>query len=129
LLPVDQPQGLSLRLTVRPGVTGWAQVCGGKLITAEEKNALDEWYIDHASFRLEMIILARTVKAFLTGDRRDEMAISAALSEEPGGDDTGFSEAAKLPETDAPSGVVIQAHPAPSEAPAVIVQRAKAVGS
>jgi lipopolysaccharide/colanic/teichoic acid biosynthesis glycosyltransferase len=129
LLPVDQPEGLSLRLTVRPGVTGWAQVCGGKLITVEEKNALDEWYIDHASFKLEISILARTVKAFLTGDRRDEKAISAALSEKPGGDDAGFSEAAELQEVDAPSGIVIQAHPAPSDAPAVIVQRAKAVGS
>lgn len=129
LLPVDQPQGLSLRLTVRPGVTGWAQVCGGKLITVEEKNALDEWYIHHASFRLEMVILSRTMKAFLTGDRRDEKAILAALSEKPGGDNSEFSEAAELQETDAPSGIVIQADPAPSDAPAVIVQRAKAIGS
>jgi lipopolysaccharide/colanic/teichoic acid biosynthesis glycosyltransferase len=132
LLPVDQPQGLSLRLTVRPGVTGWAQVCGGKLITAEEKSALDEWYIHHASFRLETIILARTVKAFLTGDRRDEKAILAALSEKPGGADTEFSEAAELKEIDAPSGIVIQADPASSNATATtdgVDQRANGVGA
>ncbi len=49
LLPVDQPEGQSLRLAIRPGITGWAQICGGTLISPEEKNALDEWYIWHAS--------------------------------------------------------------------------------
>ena len=48
LLPIDQPMQSSFRLAVRPGVTGWAQVCGGRLISVDEKNALDEWYIRHA---------------------------------------------------------------------------------
>lgn len=79
LLPEDQPKDLSLRLTVRPGVTGWAQVCGGKLISPEEKKALDEWYIRHASPVLDLIILRRTVLTLFAGDRRDEASISAAL--------------------------------------------------
>ena len=81
LLPVDQPQEESMRLTIRPGVTGWAQICGGKLITPEEKNALDEWYIRHASLGLDMTIVLRTVWTLLIGDRRNERAISIALLE------------------------------------------------
>ncbi len=81
LLPVDQPKDASFRLAVRPGVTGWAQVCGGKLISTEEKNALDEWYIRHASLRLDLAILRRTVRTLFMGDRRDEKSIAAALVE------------------------------------------------
>ena len=79
LLPVDQPQGQSQRLIVRPGVTGWAQICGGTLISPEEKNALDEWYIRHASLRLDLAILLRTVGMLLNADHRNEKAISMAL--------------------------------------------------
>src|SRR5205807_3183546 len=43
LLPRDQPANASVRLSVPPGITGWAQVNGGKLLSAEEKDALDEW--------------------------------------------------------------------------------------
>jgi lipopolysaccharide/colanic/teichoic acid biosynthesis glycosyltransferase len=78
LLPIDQPKA-SFRLAVRPGVTGWAQVCGGKLISVDEKNALDEWYIRQASLRLDLLIVARTMVTLLTGDRRDEAAIALAL--------------------------------------------------
>ena len=38
---------------VRPGITGWAQINGGNLITKEEKGALDDWYIRHASLWLD----------------------------------------------------------------------------
>ena len=80
LLPVDQPSDFFRRLLVRPGLTGWAQICGGKVITAEEKNALDEWYIRHASLRLDLIIFMRTVWMLLiTGDRRDDTAIAIAM--------------------------------------------------
>jgi lipopolysaccharide/colanic/teichoic acid biosynthesis glycosyltransferase len=81
LLPIDQPHGPTTRLTVRPGVTGWAQVCGGTLISVEEKNALDEWYIRHGSLRLDLIIAFQTVGVLLRGERRNEKAISQALSE------------------------------------------------
>lgn len=86
LLPVDQPQGPTLRLTVRPGVTGWAQICGGNSITVEEKNALDEWYIRHASLRLDFAIVCRTIGMLLKGDRRNEKAIALALLERASSD-------------------------------------------
>ncbi len=81
LLAADQPPDTTLRLSVRPGLTGWAQICGGKLISAEEKNALDEWYIRHASLRLDATIVLRTTRMLLTSDRRAEKAIALALSE------------------------------------------------
>jgi lipopolysaccharide/colanic/teichoic acid biosynthesis glycosyltransferase len=78
LLPADQPKNLSLRLHVRPGLTGLAQINGGKLLTPEEKDLLDDWYIRHASLRLDLLILVRTVWVVFGGDRRNEGAIEAA---------------------------------------------------
>jgi hypothetical protein len=34
---------------VRPGITGWAQINGGNLVTTEEKGALDDWYVRRPS--------------------------------------------------------------------------------
>ncbi|MFZ0846191.1 MAG: sugar transferase [Pseudolabrys sp.] len=70
LLPRDQPPDPSLRLMVRPGITGWAQVNGGKLLTSAEKNELDEWYIRNASLRLDLWILAKTIVVIFRGERR-----------------------------------------------------------
>lgn len=81
LLPIDQPDDSTLRLAVRPGLTGWAQISGGKLISIKEKNALDEWYVRHASYGLDMIILFRTALMLLGGDRRNEKWILAAVQE------------------------------------------------
>src|SRR5262249_30200008 len=45
LLPRDQHDAHRARLLVRPGLTGWAQVVGGRTISAEDKAALDVWYV------------------------------------------------------------------------------------
>jgi lipopolysaccharide/colanic/teichoic acid biosynthesis glycosyltransferase len=92
LLPADQPEDLEVRLMVRPGLSGWAQVCGGKLISADEKNALDAWYIRHASLWLDLKIIVRTIWMLsATGDRRNEKAISIALL------DRSYGEVVELP--------------------------------
>ena len=70
LLPHDQPANPTLRLTVRPGITGWAQINGGTLLSAQEKNELDEWYIRNASFLLDLRILLLTLMVILFGERR-----------------------------------------------------------
>lgn len=80
LLPVDQPAEPSLRLAVRPGLTGWAQIHGGKLISVEEKNALDEWYVNNACLRLDLEILWRTFAIVIKGDRRNGGQLDAALA-------------------------------------------------
>jgi lipopolysaccharide/colanic/teichoic acid biosynthesis glycosyltransferase len=51
------------RLSVLPGITGWAQVHGRGSIPWTERFEKDLWYIDHWSLWLDMRILARTVVA------------------------------------------------------------------
>jgi lipopolysaccharide/colanic/teichoic acid biosynthesis glycosyltransferase len=80
LLPRDQPTESSLRLAVAPGLTGWAQINGGKLISTEEKCALDEWYVQNASLRLDAEIAWRTLLTVLRGDRRDDVQLAEALA-------------------------------------------------
>src|SRR5262249_33899059 len=79
LLPQDQPPTPTVRLMVRPGMTGWAQVNGGTLLSAREKEALDEWYIRHASPWLDLRIIAMTAASLIRGDRRREDALAQAL--------------------------------------------------
>ena len=49
------------RHEVKPGITGWAQVNGRNAIDWEEKFALDVWYVEHHSLRLDLKILWMTV--------------------------------------------------------------------
>ncbi len=51
------------RHDVRPGLTGWAQVHGRNHVDWQRRLALDVWYVDHRSFWLDLVILARTVGA------------------------------------------------------------------
>jgi len=55
------------RHEVRPGVTGWTQVNGRNELTWDEKFALDVWYVEHRSTRLDHEILGRTVSQVLSG--------------------------------------------------------------
>jgi lipopolysaccharide/colanic/teichoic acid biosynthesis glycosyltransferase len=69
LLQDDQPEDGSVRLSVRPGVTGWAQIHGGDALTPQEKLVLDAWYIHHMSLWLDLRILLRTLLVVLKEDR------------------------------------------------------------
>ncbi len=55
-----------LRHTVRPGLTGWAQVNGRNFITWEETFALDLYYVNNISFKLDVKIIFLTVKKVLS---------------------------------------------------------------
>jgi sugar transferase EpsL len=59
-LPLYSPEQ-ARRHTVRPGITGWAQVNGRNAISWEEKFRLDVWYVDHRSLRLDLKILVLTL--------------------------------------------------------------------
>jgi lipopolysaccharide/colanic/teichoic acid biosynthesis glycosyltransferase len=48
------------RHEVRPGITGWAQLNGRNRLPWEDRFALDVWYVDHQSLRLDLRILLRT---------------------------------------------------------------------
>ena len=68
------------RHEVRPGITGWAQVSGRNAISWERKFALDVWYVDHLSFRLDCIIIWRTVVKVL---RREGISSTSCDTMEP----------------------------------------------
>jgi lipopolysaccharide/colanic/teichoic acid biosynthesis glycosyltransferase len=65
LLPEDQPANTSIRLSVRPGITGWAQVNGAKLLTKDEKEKLDENYIRTASLAVDLRIVMMTLRLMM----------------------------------------------------------------
>jgi len=44
-----------------PGITGWAQINGRNAVSWEERFALDVWYVDHWSLKLDIKILALTL--------------------------------------------------------------------
>ena len=49
------------RHEVRPGITGWAQVNGRNLSSWRLRLEQDVWYVEHASFLLDLRILGRTL--------------------------------------------------------------------
>jgi lipopolysaccharide/colanic/teichoic acid biosynthesis glycosyltransferase len=51
-----------------PGITGWAQVNGRNAQSWERKIALDTWYVDHVSPRLDLHILWLTIARVLKRD-------------------------------------------------------------
>ena len=50
------------RHTVRPGITGWAQINGRNSITWQQKFNFDVWYVEHISFKLDVRIFFQTIK-------------------------------------------------------------------
>ena len=50
------------RLEVRPGITGWAVVNGRNTPSWQDRLELDVWYVERRSLRLDLQILARTVR-------------------------------------------------------------------
>ncbi|HEV7381812.1 MAG TPA: sugar transferase [Dyadobacter sp.] len=77
LLPEYLPlysQHQQLRHTVKPGITGWAQISGRNAIGWEQKLNLDVWYTQHISFLLDCSIIFKTVWKLLklpTSDSRE----------------------------------------------------------
>lgn len=49
------------RHTVKPGITGWAQVNGRNAINWDEKLELDVWYVNNRSFKLDLKVLWMTI--------------------------------------------------------------------
>jgi lipopolysaccharide/colanic/teichoic acid biosynthesis glycosyltransferase len=54
-----------LRHSVRPGITGWAQVNGRNEASWDQRLAADVWYAENWSFTLDLRILIATVAAVL----------------------------------------------------------------
>lgn len=50
-----------LRHSVKPGITGWAQIHGRNYLPWEKRLALDVWYVENRSLWLDIKILLRTI--------------------------------------------------------------------
>lgn len=65
-LPLYTPEQRR-RHAVRPGLTGLAQVSGRNAVNWHDRFALDLWYVDHRSIRLDLWIMMMTVRQLLRG--------------------------------------------------------------
>ena len=54
------------RHEVRPGITGWAQVNGRNSISWKEKFELDLYYIKNISFKLDLLIMVKTLLIWIS---------------------------------------------------------------
>ena len=81
LLRREQPEAYRARLLVRPGLTGWAQVVGGREISSEDKAALDVWYVRNACLALDLEIAIRTIPVVLFGERISSGLIDRAWND------------------------------------------------
>ena len=50
-----------LRHTVRPGMSGWAQVNGRNNLSWDEKLALDVYYVKHLTLWMDIRVIAKTI--------------------------------------------------------------------
>ena len=60
--------GFHERLKVKPGLTGYAQVCGGYYLKPEEKIVYDVEYIKNRSMWMDIKIVFRTLKVVIKGE-------------------------------------------------------------
>jgi lipopolysaccharide/colanic/teichoic acid biosynthesis glycosyltransferase len=93
LLPVDQPHDPDVRLSVRPGVTGWAQVNGGRLMSVVEKAAFDAWYTENVGPLVDLRIAVLTIRTIVFGEVRDARALTSAAVRRSTGDGRESAEA------------------------------------
>lgn len=71
----------ALRHSLAPGITGWAQVNYGyanSIKRSKEKLGYDLYYLKNFSFTLDLLILAKTAKAFLRGGEKPSESVAAA---------------------------------------------------
>lgn len=74
------------RLSVLPGITGWAQVNGRDSVSWPERFELDLWYLDHWSLWLDVKIVVRTVGELFRAEQDpvdDQLNIERAKKRAP----------------------------------------------
>ena len=68
------------RFFLRPGITGWAQVNGGRRLTTTQKFAFDLWYVRHYSLLFDLIVLYRTIFVVIRGNDINSNVVRPAHS-------------------------------------------------
>lgn len=66
-----------LRHTVRPGITGWAQVNGRNNLSWDDKLALDVYYVKHLTFIMDCRVIIKTIVNVLS--HKDVVIIPASI--------------------------------------------------
>lgn len=67
-----------LRHTVRPGISGWAQVHGRNTVNWDERLEYDAYYAEHLTFMLDLQIIFMTIKNVL---QRKDISVDSTLIE------------------------------------------------
>ncbi len=71
-----------LRHTVRPGITGWAQVHGRNNVSWDDKLECDAYYVEHLSFMMDCGIILTTIKNVLQSKDVNVVPASKNLDDE-----------------------------------------------
>ncbi len=83
--PIDQYTDEQKRMfSLRPGITGWAQVNGRKNVEWNHRIKLNVWYVDNVSFKLDLKIFFLTVfKVFTNADNANvgETVVSSEVTQ------------------------------------------------
>jgi lipopolysaccharide/colanic/teichoic acid biosynthesis glycosyltransferase len=78
------------RHSVRPGLTGWAQIHGRNRLSFDQRLAMDVWYVEHVSWFLDVKILLVTFWVVLT--QRGFAMDKISLDEQRGGVSGSFGQ-------------------------------------
>ncbi len=72
------------RYKMRPGLTGWAQVNGRNRLKWNDRLALDVWYVQHWSLKLDLLIALKTIKVMFAreGFVNDETTVIRKIGDE-----------------------------------------------
>ncbi len=71
-----------LRHTVRPGISGWAQVNGRNYVKWDDRLELDVYYVEHLSFVMDCRVLLITIKNVVSRKDIEVIPSGRLLSEE-----------------------------------------------
>ena len=69
-------------MLVTPGITGLSQISQGANYSFDERVRMDSYYVRNLSIRLDLIILARTIKVVLMQDGGLPAEVSSYLEQE-----------------------------------------------
>lgn len=64
--------------SLRPGITGWAQVNGRRTVEWNRRIEMNVWYAEHVSFRLDCKIVLMTVFKVLANSDNENIGASAS---------------------------------------------------
>lgn len=71
-----------LRLKMKPGITGWAQINGNTMLDWDDRIRLDVWYVENWNLALDFYIMFKTINTLLFGECINEKALKEAIEYE-----------------------------------------------